>query len=386
MKKHLLSFVALLCVVWLTPARALAYDFVVDGIYYSIISSSSQTVKVTNNDDYYSYYGDYAGALTIPETVTCNYKTYSVISIGNYAFRGCSGLTSIEIPASVTKIGEYAFFGCPGTCLTSIVVAAGNPNYDSRENCNALIETSSNTLLRGCNTTVIPKGVTRIEYDAFYMCTGLTSIEIPNSVTSFGGQAFYGCSGLTSLVVEPGNPIFDSRENCNAIIRTSDNLLIEGINTTVIPNSVTSIAYHAFYGCSGLTSVEIPSSMTDIGDYAFYNCGGVTKVISRAIVPPTCRIYTWLGEEDGKCAVSTATLYVPAGTKDAYAAAEGWRYFSVIEEFDATEITTLDAEATDTDLSDCEIYTAGGQRVDELQAGTNIVRMKNGKVKKIVKR
>ena len=384
MKKQLLSFVALLCVVWLTPTRALAWDFEVDGIYYTVTSSSyPRTVKVTNNG-YYS--GSYTGAITTPETVTYKYETYSVTSIGDYAFSSSSALTSIEIPANVTSIGDYAFFGCPGTCLTSIVVAAGNPNYDSRENCNALIETSSNTLLRGCNTTVIPNSVTSIAYHAFYMCTGLTSIEIPNSVTSFGGQAFYGCSGLTSLVVEPGNPIFDSRENCNAIIRTSDNLLIEGINTTVIPNSVTSIAYHAFYGCSGLTSVEIPSSMTDIGDYAFYNCGGVTKVISRAIEPPTCRLYTWLGDEDEKCAVSTSTLYVPAGTKDAYAAAEGWKEFKVIEEYDATEITTLDAEATDTDLSDCEIYTAGGQRVDELQAGANIVRMKNGKVKKIVKR
>ena len=305
MKKQLLSFVALLCVVWLTPTRALAWDFEVDGIYYTVTSSSyPRTVKVTNNG-YYS--GSYTGAITIPETVTYKYETYSVTSIGDYAFSSSSALTSIEIPANVTSIGDYAFFGCPGTCLTSIVVAAGNPNYDSRENCNALIETSSNTLLRGCNTTVIP-------------------------------------------------------------------------------NSVTSIAYHAFYGCSGLTSVEIPSSMTDIGDYAFYNCGGVTKVISRAIEPPTCRLYTWLGDEDEKCAVSTSTLYVPAGTKDAYAAAEGWKEFKVIEEYDATEITTLDAEATDTDLFDCEIYTAGGQRVYELQAGANIVRMKNGKVKKIVKR
>ena len=386
MKKQLLSFVALLCVVWLTPARALAYDFEVDGIYYSkIVPSDTPSVKVTTNG-YYS--GSYTGAITIPETVTYKDETYSVTSIGDWAFASSSALTSIVIPANVSSIGDYAFVGCSG--LTSIVVAAGNLIFDSRENCNAIIETSTNTLIQGCNTTIIPNSVTSIRDYAFEYCSGLTSIEIPNSVTSIGGGVFLYCSGLTSIVVEPGNPIFDSRESCNAIIRTSDNLLIIGIKTTVIPNSVTSIAIDAFRNCSGLTSIEIPSSVTDIGNYAFYNCGGVTKVISRAIVPPTCRLYTWLGDglgdEEGNTAVTNSTLYVPAGTKDAYAAAEGWRYFRVIEEFDATEITTLDAEATDSDLSDCEIYTAGGQRVDELQAGANIVRMKNGKVKKIVKR
>ena len=284
MKKQLLSFVALLCVVWLTPARALAYDFVVDGIYYSITSSSyPRTVEVANYR--------YAGAITIPETVTYNNETYSVTSLGEYAFDGCTGLTSIEIPASVASIGDYAFDGC----------------------------------------------------------TGLTSIEIPASVTSIGEYVFLGCSGLTSIE---------------------------------IPASVTAIGEYAFMNCTGLTSIEIPASVTSIGDYAFYCCTGLNKVISHATVPPTCDTTNiWFNVNK-----STCTLYVPAGTKDAYAAAEGWRYFSVIEEFDTTDITALDAEATDTDLSDCEIYTAGGQRVDALQAGANIVRMKNGKVKKIVKR
>ena len=103
MKKQLLSFVALLCVVWLTPTRALAWNFVVDGIYYTVTSSSyPHTVKVTDNG-YYS--GSYTGAITIPETVTYNYKTYSVTSIGDWAFSSSSALTSIEIPANVISIG-----------------------------------------------------------------------------------------------------------------------------------------------------------------------------------------------------------------------------------------------------------------------------------------
>ena len=376
MKKQLLSLVTLLCVVWLTPARALAYDFEVDGIYYNITSSSNPlTVEVTNNGNDY----EYAGAITIPERVTYNNVTYSVTSIGDSAFNGCSGLTSIEIPASVTRIGFRAFRTCTG--LTLIVVAAGNPNYDSRENCNAIIETSSNTLIQGCKTTVIPASVTSIGQLAFDGCTGLTSIEIPASVTYIYEMAFDSCSGLTSIVVAAGNPNYDSRENCNAIIETSSNKLLQGCKTTVIPASVTSIEHRAFAGCSGLTSIEIPASVTSIRDGAFLGCTGLTEIFSRASAPPACDDEVWM-----KVNKSTCTLYVPAGTKDAYATAEGWKDFINIEEFDATEITTLDAEATDTDLSDSEIYTMGGQRVDALQAGMNIVRMKNGKVKKIVKR
>ena len=341
MKKQLLSFVALLCVVWLTPTRAAAQDFVVGGIYYNITSSSyPYTVEVTKKNGIY-----YSGVITIPERVTSGSKNYTVTSIGDGAFKysaltsieipasvtsigeaafsDCSRLTSIDIPASVTSIGDDAFRSCTG--LTSIVVAAGNPNYDSRENCNAIIETSSNTLLQGCNTTLIPASVTSIGGGAFIGCSGLTSIEIPASVTSIGYEAFKGCSGLTSIVVAMGNPNYDSRENCNAIIETSSNTLIQGCKTTIIPNSVTSIGAYAFAFCSGLTSVFIPASLTSIGSGAFQDCSGLTKIITWATVPPTCSDNeVWYNV--------TCTLYVPAGSKEAYAAAEGWSYFENIEE------------------------------------------------------
>ncbi|MBQ3628672.1 MAG: leucine-rich repeat protein [Bacteroidaceae bacterium] len=146
----------------------------------------------------------------------------SVTSIGNVAFWFCSGLTSVTIGNGVTSIDNSAFYSCIG--LTSIVVESGNPVYDSRNNCNAIIETASNTLIAGCKTTVIPSNVTSIGQSAFGGCSGLTSIEIPSSVTNIEQSAFEGCSGLTSItshitdIFETGANAFYGCENATLYV------------------------------------------------------------------------------------------------------------------------------------------------------------------------
>ena len=253
-------------------ALALAYGCKVDGIYYDI-TPANRTASVTRVS--------YSGGVIIPETIAFDGTTYSVTSIGDGAFANHSGLTSVTIPNSVTSIGYGAFGGCSG--LTSVTVDKNNGTYDSRDNCNAIIETSTNKLIVGCKNTTIP-----------------------NSVTSIGDRAFEGCSGLTSVT---------------------------------IGNSVTSIGRYAFYNCSGLTSVTIGNSVTSIGNYAFFNCSGLTKLVSLAVEPPTC--------DNGalkKVDKTSCQLFVPEGSINKYKTADQWKDFLNILGYNGVDDVSVDSQ------------------------------------------
>ena len=253
------------------------------------------------------------------------------------------------------SIGESAFKRCSG--LISIKVETGNNTYDSRNNCNAIIETATNALITGCQSTVIPNSVTSIGGSAFEGCSGLTSVTIPNSVTSIGRYAFYGCSGLTSVtipnsVTSIGSYAFYGCSGLTSVTIPNSVTAIgdlafcgcSGLTSVTIPNSVTSIDIFAFAGCSGLTSVTIPNSVTSIGYYAFSGCKGLTSVTIPNSVTSIdgafsgCSSLTdvyCFAENVPKASsdtfdsslIASATLHVPAGSLEAYRTTDPWSSF-----------------------------------------------------------
>ena len=283
------------------------------------------------------------------ESITSVTIGNSVTSIGINAFNECTSMTSITIPHSVTSIGNDAFCYCKG--LTDVTIG----NSVTSIGINAFYECTSMTSI------TIPNSVTSIGAQAFYGCSGLTSVTIPNSVTSIGERAFWGCYGLTSVVVKNGNIVYDSRENCNAIIETATNTLITGCQNTTIPSSVTSIGSGAFRYCSGLTSVTIPNSVTSIGDAAFYecisltsikipnsvtsignnafaDCSGLTSITCEAANPPTCDgSYVFYNVD------KSIPLYVPAASIQAYKTANAWSDFTNIQATSTQGIDDVEA-------------------------------------------
>lgn len=237
----------------------------------------------------------------------------SLKRIGEHAFNSNRSLTSITIPKNVTSIIGLPFGQC--NSLTNIKVDSENTVYDSRNDCNAIIETESNTLIVGGNSTVIPNGVVSIgksaflchssiesitipegvitiEESAFSNCEDLSAISLPNTLKTIEDGAFsvcnlssltipagvttiaegaFGNNPLNTITVDGGNAFYDSRDNCNAIIETATNILIQGCNNTTIPAAITKIGNGAFSGCS-FESISIPNKVTAIGYSAFSGC------------------------------------------------------------------------------------------------------------------
>ncbi len=305
-----------------------------EGVTYSFVESTG-TLTISGTGDMY----DYSVSSNMPwhnyhSSIKKVVINNGVTSIGDGAFQGCTELTSVTIGNGVTSIGEEAFIGCTG--LTS--VAIGN-------------------------------GVTSIAIDAFYYCTGLTSITIPNSVTSIGEGAFADCTGLTSINVAEDNLNYAS---IDGVLYNKDKKTLikcpEGKTGSVtIPNSVTSIGDAAFEGCTGLTSMTIPNSVktigegafffctgltsmtigngvTSIGEWAFHGCTGLTSMTVEATNPPLCVNYYGAGLDMPNYDIP---LYVPAGSVDAYKAADEWKNFTNIQAILATGVNEAAAEKSE---------------------------------------
>ena len=295
------------------------YDIKKENVFYKITSDSTVSVCTRTTDQYeYApmYDGAYSGDVIIPDTVVVFNHTYTVTGIDQNAFANSQQLVSVSMPSTISVIGSQAFL----------------------------------------------------------YCQGLTSLTIPSSVKTIGYRAFDGCAGLTGVIVDSDNTIYDSRDNCNAIIETASNTLIAGCNRTVIPRSVTSIGNYAFDYYINLTSIDIPNSVTSIGDFAFSfssltdivipnsvaeigagaftACRGLTNVnipesVTRigytafggcslrsitcfAVTPPDVESIFDIYEDES---YNLATLFVPMESLESYRAHEEWGRFTHIVPF-----------------------------------------------------
>ena len=330
---------------------------------FDVPSKASNGLKITSIGE--QAFRDCTGltSVVIPNSVT---------SIGGGAFYGCTRLTSVSIPNSVTSIGSGAFYGCTSLTSVSIPNSVTSIGINAFYNCESLTSVSipnsvtsiGENAFGDCESLTsisIPNSVTSIGINAFYRCTGLTSVSIPNSVTSIGKQAFYGCTGLTSVS---------------------------------IPNSVTSIGKNAFCRCTGLTSISIPNSVTSIGGVAFYGCKSLMSVKLYGENPPECPSdANAFGQQN-----VMFVLYVPVGTKDKYRSHYAYKIY-YIEEFDPEEdpfdsnndVKTIVADEYDGVIDVYNMYgvkvlsTYKKDEIDNLQKGIYVVKVGQKTDKYIVK-
>ena len=329
-------------------------------MFYRITDHDARTVEITyKGKDYNEYKDEYTGDVVFPARVTHRGRTFKVTafaedalsvtairsikiengidSIGNFAFSRNYIEGTLFIPASVKWIGKGVLDNC--TYLEKVEVDAGNPYYDSREGCNAIIETATNTLIAGCCTGKIPQGITKIADHAFAGQLRLGSINIPESVTYIGDFAFHSCPFFRITLPQGLTYIGDyAFQMCNKLVEVDipENVTYIGeaalsncgYSTLVIPDKVTYIGAWAFDKCPNLATVTIGESVASIGVFAFDGCGKLTKIVSRI---PADKLFAVDGSTFGSVA-GNCTLYVPRGAKATYQNTNGWNHFTKIVE------------------------------------------------------
>ena len=272
-------------------------EFAVGDLNYRV-NDDQVSVTVTGHVNGYDATGD----LIIPESVSYQGHNYTVTTIGEIAFLYCFYLTNLSIPNTVTTIEASAFAYCQGFTGNLVIPnSVTTVGYGAFQYCSGYD-----------GDLIIGSSVTEIGDYAFNSCDGMTgTLYIPSNVQSLGGNSFGYCA-FSGIEVDPENSVYDSRNDCNAIIETSTNELLTGCKNTVIPNTVTSIGYCAFRGIEGLTSIEIPDSVVSIGDNAFALCFDLTGdlVIPNSVETIGESAFFQCEGLDGKLVIGESVSYI----------------------------------------------------------------------------
>ena len=369
-----------------------------------------------------------AGEVAIPSEI----DGYKVIGILESTFYGCNDMTSLIIPNSVESIREDTFSGCKGLAYVQLPDNLKELPVRCFYNCSSLVSVNLPSAITAINlctfygctnltTLDIPLGVTTIGESAFQN-SGLVEVDIPQGVESIGYSAFKDCGSLkrvfipktvrrigvpewhngthwytafdntpslTSITVEEGNTVFDSRNGCNAIIETATDELIQGCQSTIIPDDVETIGAGAFTGQTEMSSIIIPANIKAIGgntfgeryylafrDGAFYKCTGLAAVYSNNNNPFEIHesvfgnAYYNSPEDERYLIYKQATLYVPIGSEQKYRETEGWKLFTHIVGVDFQSGISTNSVTED---GNAPVYNLHGQRVNKPTKGLFIM-------------
>ena len=331
------------------------------GVYYHITDLQARTVEVTfrgnTPDEYEQEYS--GGRVYIPQTIDYRSRTFTVTSVAGYSINNMY-VNRINIPEGMARLDDYAFCNCyldsiiyiprsvehigvlafdPHLYIEGFVVDEANTVYDSREGCNAIIETATGTLLYGCKNSVIPHGVVRIAPAAFIGAPGPERLDIPSTVTEIGSKAFFH-SGVKELTIPESvtrieDYTFQWSERLQQVTLPTTLTSIGygafshcAFTELVIPDGVTRIADFAFDCCEQLHTLTLGKGVREIGTAAFEGCSRLSTVVSHIPASELFAIDRSTFDRIGK----ECTLYVPRGAKSAYARTPGWDNFTRIVE------------------------------------------------------
>ena len=380
---------------------AICFDpsFEENGIYYNVLSEDAKTVEVTRTMNVYT------GSVTIPNEVTHDEVTYSVVAVGKSAFINCPDLRIVIIPNSVASIGSNAFYSCETLAVASLpdgITEIGESAFYRCENlrqvtipngvtaigdkcfydCTALasvkigsgVTAISTSAFSGCSKLeeiLIPDNVETIGGQCFYDCTTLASVTIGSGVTSIGASVFTGCSKLATINVSKDNRSYVSEDgvlynmDMTELLRYPAGKMEQSFD---IPSTVTTVAAEAFSDSYIFYSVTIPASVTTIGDNAFSGCNGLKEITSVSPTPPAISANTFDSSH-----YSNAQLIIPVGATVDYLMADNWYNFINIKEMELSgvdevaeacvSVAAVDGEivVSGADDSVVDVYSIGGQ-------------------------